>query len=268
MEELRDPLRLYGESFNSRLLLGTAQYPSPEQLREATLASGVEVLTDSLRRHSPGAGGRRAYWQYIRELGKTLLPNTAGCHTAGEAITLAQMSRELFDSSWIKLELIGDDYLLQPDPFGLVEAARVLVREGFQVFPYCTDELVLCRRLLDAGCEVLMPWGAPIGTGRGILNPEQLQGLRHRLPDAVIIIDAGIGRPSHAAQAMELGCDAVLLNTAVAQANHPAAMAAAFADAVRAGRAARLAGPVPERQMAAPSTPTVGMPFWHEMEKG
>lgn len=268
MTEPQDLLHLYGQSFSSRLLLGTARYPSPQQLREAALASGAEILTVSLRRQSPHSGGGNTYWRYIRAMGKALLPNTAGCHTVREAVTLAQMSRELFDSSWIKLELIGDDYNLQPDPFRLVEAAEILVREGFQVFPYCTDDLVLCRRLLDAGCEVLMPWGAPIGTGRGILNPEQLQSLRHRLSDAVIIVDAGIGRPSHAAQAMELGCDAVLLNTAVAQANHPAAMAAAFAAAVRAGRAAHQAGLIPQRQLAAPSTPAVGTPFWHEMEKG
>lgn len=268
MEAPQDPLHLYGRRFSSRLLLGTAQYPSPQQLREAALASGAEILTVSLRRQAPHSGGGNEYWRYIRELGKTLLPNTAGCHTVQEAVALAQMSRELFETSWIKLEVIGDDYNLQPDPFGLAEAAEILVREGFQVFPYCTDDLMLCRRLLDAGCEVIMPWGSPIGAGRGILNPEQLQSLRHRLPAAVIIVDAGIGRPSHAAQAMELGCDAVLLNTAVAQANHPPAMAAAMADAVRAGRAAHQAGLMPPRQLASPSTPTVGAPFWHEMERG
>lgn len=259
-----DDLTLYGQHLSSRLLIGTALYPSPEVMREAVLASGAQVVTVSLRRQSPETGGGDEVWRYIRELGLTLLPNTAGCHTPKEAITLAQMSREIFATDWIKLEVIGDDYNLQPDPAGTLEAARQLTHLGFRVFPYCTDDLVLCQRLLDAGCEVLMPWGSPIGTGRGLQNPYALETLRARLPRVPLIIDAGIGRPSHAVQALELGMDAVLLNTAVAQAADPVIMARAFRWAVAAGRGGWRAGAMPPRQTAQPSTPTLGMPFWHQ----
>jgi thiazole synthase len=171
------------------------------------------------------------------------------------------MAREVFDTSWIKLEVIGEDDTLQPDVFGLVEAARVLSAEGFQVFPYTTEDLIVAERLLVAGCEVLMPWGAPIGSGRGLNNLFGLKTLRARFPDVPLIVDAGIGVPSHAAQALELGFDAVLINTAVARAIHPAQMAGAFALAVEAGRAAYLAGPVEPRDLAAPSTPVIGKAF-------
>jgi thiazole synthase len=176
------------------------------------------------------------------------------------------MSRDLFNTAWIKLEVIGDEYNLQPDPFGLVDAARQLTSDGFKVFPYCTDDLVLCQRLLDAGCEVLMPWGSPIGTGKGLMNPYALQTIRERLPQVPLVVDAGIGLPSHAAQAMEMGYDAVLLNTAVAEARDPVLMAQAFGKAIEAGRSALLAGAVQQRQTAKPSTPTLGMPFWHQAE--
>ncbi len=259
-----DDFVLYGQQLPSRLLIGTALYPSPQVMREAILASGAGVVTVSLRRQAPEAGGGNSVWEYIRELGLALLPNTAGCRTAKEAITLAQMSREIFATDWIKLEVIGDDYNLQPDPLGTLDAARELTRLGFKVFPYCTDDLVLCQRLLDAGCELLMPWGSPIGTGRGLQNPYALETLRARLPDVPLIVDAGIGRPSHAVQALELGMDGILLNTAVAQASDPVGMAQAFRDAVSAGRAAWRAGAMPPRQTAQPSTPTLGMPFWHQ----
>lgn len=260
---MHDTWEVYGVTLQSRLLLGTALYPSPETMRAAVMASGAEVLTVSLRRQAPSAGGGDNLWRYIGALGKRLLPNTAGCHTAREAITLAQMARELFQTNWIKLEVIGDDYNLQPDPFQLVEAASVLVKEGFAVFPYCTDDLVLCQRLIDVGCEVLMPWGAPIGTGQGLLNPYALETLRTRLPQVPLIIDAGLGTPSHAAQAMEMGYSAVLLNTAVARAADPVMMAAAFKSAVEAGRLGFRAGAMPKRQTAVPSTPVLGTPFWH-----
>ena len=233
-------------------------------LADAVQASGTQVLTVGLRRLQPEHGGGNAFWQRVRALGCHVLPNTAGCHDAQEAITLAQMARELFDTPWIKLEVIGDDYTLQPDPFGTLEAARVLVREGFQVLAYTTDDLVLAQRLHEAGCAAVMPWAAPIGTGRGPQNPYALQTLRARLPDAVLIVDAGLGRPSHAAQVMEMGFDAVLLNTAVAQAGDPVRMARAFAQAVDAGRLAFEATPMGERQTAQASTPTLGMPFWHQ----
>ncbi|HWW32479.1 MAG TPA: thiazole synthase, partial [Steroidobacteraceae bacterium] len=169
--------------------------------------------------------------------------------------------REVFATPWVKLEVIGDTDTLQPDVFGLTEAARILCAEGFEVFPYTTEDLVVAERLLEAGCRVLMPWGAPIGSGRGLNNLYGLTALRARFPEIPLIVDAGLGVPSHAAQAMELGFDAVLINTAVAQATDPVTMAAAFAQAVEAGRAARLAGPIEPRDFAEPSTPVVGQAF-------
>lgn len=258
-----DLLDIYGQSFNSRLLIGTALYPSPAIMEQAIKASKANIITLSLRRQSPESGGGNAFWQQIKQLGCTLLPNTAGCHTKKEVLNLAQMSREIFETSWIKLELIGDDYSLQPDTLELVNAAKELIDLGFKVLPYCTDDLVLCQRLADVGCEVIMPWGAPIGTGKGLLNLYALETLRNRLPNTTLIIDAGIGRPSHATQALEMGYDAVLLNTAVAKAKEPVLMASAFNKAVKAGREAYLAGAMPSRELAQPSTPTLGMPFWH-----
>ncbi|MEO0623704.1 MAG: thiazole synthase [Pseudomonadota bacterium] len=254
-----DGLTLYGQAAASRLLLGTAQYPSPDRLAKAIAASGTEIVTVSLRRE--GSAGR-AFWELVRASGARVLPNTAGCRTVAEAVTTAQMARELFDTPWIKLEVIGDDDTLQPDVFGLVEAARVLSEDGFEVFPYTTDDLVVAERLLDAGCRVLMPWAAPIGSGRGVSDPYALRSLRARLPDVPMIVDAGLGRPSHAAEVMEMGFDAVLLNTAVAKAKDPVAMARAFGLAVEAGRAAYRAGAIEARDMAAPSTPVAGTPFW------
>ncbi len=261
---MQDQWTVYGTALSSRLFMGSALFPSPQVMADSVRASGAEVVTLSLRRQSPETGAGQAIWDYIRALDCRLLPNTAGCHTAREAVTLARMSREIFATDWVKLEVIGDDYNLQPDPFGLVEAADELIRDGFKVFPYCTDDLVLCRRLLDVGCEVLMPWGAPIGTGKGLVNPHALATLRERLPDVPLIIDAGIGKPSDAVQALEMGFDGILLNTAVAQSTDPVTMARAFAGAVESGRLAHHGGVMPERQTAQPSTPTVGTPFWHE----
>ncbi len=261
---MTDNWTLYGSTFNSRLLIGSALYPSPQVMSDAITASGSEIVTVSLRRQAPEEAGGQSLWTHIQQLNKTLLPNTAGCHSVKEALTLAQMSREMFETDWIKLEVIGDDYNLQPDPIATVEAAEQLVKQGFKVFPYCTDDLVVCQRLLSVGCEVLMPWGSPIGTGRGLMNPYNLQTIRERLPDTPLIIDAGIGKPSHAVMALELGYDGVLLNTAVAQASEPVLMAEGFRHALLAGRSAYLAGAMPERQTASPSTPTLGMPFWHQ----
>jgi thiazole synthase len=248
---------------SSRLLLGTALYPSLEIMQQAIKVSCTNVITVSLRRQSPKENGGESFWNHIKDLDCHLLPNTAGCHNASEAITTAEMAREIFNTNWIKLEVIGDDYNLQPDPFGLLEAAKVLVKNGFEVFPYCTDDLVLCQRLVDAGCKILMPWAAPIGTGKGLINPYALETLRARLPNITLIVDAGIGKPSHATTAMELGVDGVLLNTAVSLARNPVQMASAFRDAVIAGRAAYEAGMMPERNTAHPSTPLIDTPFWH-----
>lgn len=258
-----DPWRVYGETLGSRLLLGTARYPSPAVMADAVAAADAEVVTLALRRQSPEQLGGGAIWDYVGQLGCRLLPNTAGCHTAREAVTLAEMSREIFETNWVKLEVTGDDYNLQPDPFALLEATAQLVKLGFEVFPYATDDLVLCSRLRDLGCEVVMPWGAPIGTGKGLANPYALETLRARLPDVRLVVDAGLGLPSHAARVLEMGFDAVLLNTAVARADDPVRMAAAFAQAVAAGRMAFAAGAMAESETAQPSTPVVGTPFWH-----
>lgn len=256
------PLTLYGTAVTSRLLLGTAQYPSPQVLADAVKASRAEVVTVSVRRESAGGSAGQRFWELIRSLGVRVLPNTAGCRTPKEAITTAQMARELFDTDWVKLEVIANDDTLQPDLFGLVEAARVLTEEGFKVFPYTTEDLGAAERLMAVGCEVLMPWGAPIGTGRGLNNKYALKTLRNYFPGVPLIIDAGIGAPSHACEAMEMGYDAVLLNTAVAKAGDPVQMAKAFAAAIEAGRTGFEAGLMEMRDMAQPSTPVAGTPFF------
>jgi thiazole synthase len=245
----------------SRFLLGTAGYPSPQVLREAIEASGAQVVTLGLRRQLAGSGGDNGFVDIIKASGARLLPNTAGCRTAREAVTLAHMARELLDTHWIKLEVVGDEHTLQPDPWELTDAAAQLVKDGFEVFPYCTDDLVSAQRLIDAGCRILMPWGAPIGSGQGLLNPWALRTLRARLPGITLIIDAGIGVPSHATQAMELGFDAVLLNSAVAQAADPVGMARAFRLAIEAGRLGSASGLLAAQDMAVASTPVAGRPF-------
>jgi len=262
-----DPLVLYGHAFDSRLLLGTARYPSPDVLEAAVQQARPAMLTASLRRQTCPAGtasqADSGFWPLLRRLGVPVLPNTAGCHSVQEVIATAQMARELFDTPWIKLELIGDDYTLQPDTLNLVQAADTLIRDGFWVLPYCTEDLVLCQRLVDVGFQAVMPWAAPIGTGRGPVNPYALRMLRERL-DVPMIVDAGLGLPSHACQVMEWGFDGVLLNTAVALAQDPVAMASAFAKATQAGRAAHRAGAMAAQEHAQPSTPVLGTPFWHQ----
>lgn len=259
-----DPLVLYGQTFQSRLMLGTARYPSPQVLKEAVQQARPAMLTASLRRQNVTSGdtGNR-FWELLRELDVPVLPNTAGCHSVQEVITTAQMAREVFQTPWIKLELIGDDYTLQPDTLNLVDAASRLIKDGFKVLPYCTEDLVLCQRLVDAGCQAIMPWAAPIGTGKGPVNPYALRTLRERL-SVPMLVDAGLGRPSHACQVMEWGFDGVLLNTAVALAQDPVTMAAAFAQATQAGRAAFRSGTMTEQHAAQPSTPVLGTPFWHQ----
>jgi thiazole synthase len=262
--EVQDPWRVGDATLHSRFLLGTAGYPSPQVLGDAIVASQTQVVTVGLKRTLSAAGDNgfvAMIQRCLREQGARLLPNTAGCRTAREAVQLAHMARELYDTPWIKLEVVGDEHTLQPDPFELVAAAAQLARDGFTVFPYCTDDLVTCRRLLDSGCPLLMPWGAPIGSGQGLVNPLALRTLRERLPDTLLIVDAGIGAPSHAAQALEMGYDAVLLNSAVAQSRDPVAMARAFRLAVEAGRAAWHAGVMAKQDFAVASTPVGGDPF-------
>ena len=264
MHETPKPFTVHGVTLHSRFFLGSAGYPSPQVLQEALLASGAQVVTVGLRR-SHASGGDNGFvasvLQAVRERGGQLLPNTAGCRSATEAVALAHMARELYGTHWIKLEVVGDEHTLQPDPWGTVEAATQLIRDGFAFFPYCTDDLVTCQRLLDAGCRILMPWAAPIGSGLGLLNPWALRTLRARLPDLTLIVDAGLGAPSHAAAAMELGFDAVLLNSAVSQARDPVSMARAFRDAVQGGREGWRAGLMPTSDVAIATTPVGGQPF-------
>lgn len=275
-DSFKDSFKIGGQTLDSRLLIGTAMYESPSIMQASIDQSQSQIVTVSLRRQLENHGinsamysadSNEVFWEFLQEFShnnRFLLPNTAGCFSAKEAIVTAQMARELFKTNWIKLEVIGDDYTLQPDPFQLVEAAEELIKQGFEVFPYCTDDLMVCEKLLEVGCNILMPWGAPIGTGKGLLNPYALTLLRNRFPQVPMIIDAGLGKPSHAAAAMEMGFDGVLLNTAIAKAQDSIAMANAFRLAVEAGRLAYKAGCIQEQQKAVASTPSVGMPFWHQ----
>ena len=248
---------------SSRLFLGTAGYPSLAVLEQSIEAAQPGLITVSLRRES-AAGKGQSFWNSIKAFNIPVLPNTAGCYSVQDAVTTAEMAREIFETSRIKLEVIGDDYTLQPDPYGLLDAAEILIKKKFEVYPYMTDDLVLAQRLVDTGCNILMPWGAPIGSGRGLNNIYALEQLRTRFPDKTLVIDAGLGAPSHAAHAMELGYDAVLLNTAVAKATDPVTMAKAFAQSVEAGRNAYLSGLIAQQDHATPSTPLLDKPFWHQ----
>ena len=233
-----DTWEIGGKTLNSRLLIGSALYPSPANMEDAIKESEAQIVTVALRRQSAGENAGGNFWNIIKALNIHVLPNTAGCHSAKEAITTAQMAREVFGTNWIKLEVIGDQYNLQPDPFETVKAAEVLIKEGFEVFPYTTDDLVVAKRLADVGCKIIMPWGSMIGSGKGLMNPDNLTAIRKQFPDLQLIVDAGIGKPSHATQAMELGYDGVLLNSAIALAQDPVKMARAFKLGVEAGRMA------------------------------
>ncbi len=249
--------QIAGKNFGSRLLLGTAGYPSLQILGEALQASGAEIVTVALRRVSLVESQKEGLIPLLKSSGFFFLPNTAGCYTAEEAILTAKLAREALQTNWIKLEVIGDSYSLYPDGEELLKAARILVKDGFVVLPYCNDDPILCKKLEEAGCSVVMPLGAPIGSGQGIRNPFNLELIRKnaRVP---VIVDAGVGTASHVAIAMELGCDGVLLNTAVAKAENPVKMATAMKLAVEAGRLAFEAGRIPEKKFATPSTPERG----------
>ncbi len=253
-----------GKVLNSRLLIGSALYPSPANMQDAIKVSGSQIVTVALRRQSAVSKSGGEFWSIIKSLGIEVLPNTAGCHRAKEAITTARMARELFATNWIKLEVIGDQYNLQPDPFETVKAAEVLIKEGFEVFPYSTDDLVVAKRLADVGCKIIMPWGSMIGSGKGLMNEDSLRAIREQFPQLKLIVDAGIGKPSHATKAMELGYDGVLLNSAIALSHDPVKMADAFRLAVESGRLGYEAGVMQQREFASPSTPTLGTPFWHQ----
>jgi thiazole synthase len=252
-----DPLVLGGETFNSRLILGTGGASSIEAIESALVASGAEMATVALRRISPDARG--SVLDVLERHGIKLLPNTAGCFTAHDAVLTAQLAREAFDTNWIKLEVIGDDRTLIPDGPELIDAAEQLVDEGFTVLAYTTDDPVLAARLESAGCSAVMPLGSPIGSGMGILNPYNLTLIVEQA-SVPVILDAGIGTASDAALAMELGCDGVLLASSVTRAKEPAVMADAMRRAVEAGRLARRAGRIPKRLYAEPSTTFEGTP--------
>jgi thiazole synthase len=252
---MTDTLTIAGRAFSSRLFLGTGKYPNNDTLLAALKASGTEMVTLAIRRMNL-AGADAPLIEQLR--GYHFLPNTAGCYTVEEAVLTAELAREALDTNWIKLEVIGDRELLYPDVEGTIAATRILVDKGFVVLPYCNEDPVSCAKLADAGAVAVMPLGSPIGSGHGIKNPALIEVIcaRSKVP---VILDAGLGTASDAAQAMELGCAAVLLNTAVAKATDPVKMAAAMKAAVEGGRLARLAGRIPRQFQANPSSPTVGL---------
>jgi thiazole synthase len=252
-----DKFSIGGEAFTSRLLLGTGGVPSLEVLERVIVASGSELVTVALRRVEASASG--ALLDVLRRRGVRLLPNTAGCMTAREAVLTARLAREAFDTTWVKLEVIGDEHTLLPDPVELLDAAEQLVADGFVVLAYTNDDPIIARRLADVGCAAVMPLGSPIGSGLGIRNPHNIALIRE-LVQLPVVLDAGIGTASDAALAMELGCDAVLLASAVTRARDPEMMARAMRHAVDAGRLAHDAGRIPRRWYAQASTQAEGMP--------
>jgi thiazole synthase len=253
---LPDELTIAGRTLRSRLLLGTGGFPSLQLLAAAIEASATELVTVALRRIDPAARGSLV--DVLDAAGVQLLPNTAGCHTARDAVLTAKLARDAFQTDWVKLEVIGDEDTLLPDAPELLRAAEELVDEGFVVLPYTTDDPVLARRLADLGCAAVMPLGAPIGSGMGIRNPYNIALLREAV-EVPVVLDAGIGTASDAALAMELGCDAVMAASAIARAQDPVRMASAMAAAVQAGRLARTAGRIPRRTYAVASTPEEGL---------
>ncbi|GII22052.1 thiazole synthase [Planosporangium mesophilum] len=254
-----DTFVIAGEELESRLILGTGGVTNHAVLEEAIRESGTALVTVALRRIDPAAPG--TLLDVLEKAGVRILPNTAGCYTAAEAVKLAHLAREAFATSWIKLEVIGDEDTLLPDAVELVSAAQTLVDDGFTVLPYTTDDPVLARRLADVGCAAVMPLGAPIGSGMGIRNPYNIALIREAV-SVPVILDAGIGTASDAALAMELGCDGVLLASAVTRAERPGEMAAAMRHAVIAGRLAYRAGRIARRLHATASSPVEGMPTW------
>lgn len=253
-----DVLRIGRYTFGSRLFVGTGKYRDVAQTREALEASGAEVVTVAVRRVNLEDRGHGSMMELLTAGRWTLLPNTAGCHTAEEAVRTCKLARDLLETDLVKLEVIGDPKTLYPDNEQTLEAARVLVKDGFTVLPYCVDDPIACRKLEEIGCAAVMPLAAPIGSGLGIRNPYSLTFIREQAK-VPVIVDAGVGTASDAAEAMELGCDGVLMNTAIALARNPVLMAQAMRDGVRAGRMAYLAGRMPKRLHASASSPTSGL---------
>ena len=253
---MSDTFSLAGTTFTSRLIIGTGKYRSYDEMKAAHLASGADMVTVAVNR-VPLDGSSESFLDHLSPLMK-ILPNTAGCYDADHAIRTARLAREALDTDWIKLEVIGDPITLLPDNEQTLEAAKVLVKEGFIVLPYFTDDLIMAKKLLAAGCPAVMPLAAPIGSGMGVQNPSNLRIMREQLPDAIIIVDAGVGVPSDASIAMELGADAILMNTAIAESPNAAQMATAMNYAVQAGRLAYLSGRMPKRLYASASSPIEG----------
>jgi thiazole synthase len=254
---VKDRLEIGGRVFTSRLIIGTGKYRNHEEMKAAHRASGAQLVTVAVRR-VPLDRSTESFLDHLDpEL--QILPNTAGCYTAEEAIRTARLAREALQTDLLKLEVIGDQTTLFPDNEQTLEAAKILVKEGFTVLPYFNDDLIMARKLLDAGCPAVMPLAAPIGSGLGVQNPANLRIMREQLPDATIIVDAGVGTASDAAVAMELGADAVLMNTAIAEAQDPAKMAEAMKLAIEAGRLAFEAGRMPKRLYASASSPLTGV---------
>lgn len=253
---MSDIFKLAGKDFGSRLIIGTGKYRSYDEMKAAHTASGAEMVTVAVNR-VPLDGSTESFLDHL-DPAMQILPNTAGCYDAEHAIRTARLAREALNTEWIKLEVIGDPITLLPDNEQTLEAAKVLVSEGFIVLPYFTDDLIMAKKLLDAGCVAVMPLAAPIGSGMGVQNPSNLRIMREQLPDATIIVDAGVGVPSDAAIAMELGADAILMNTAIAEAGDAAQMATAMKLAVQAGRLGYISGRMPKRLYASASSPIAG----------
>jgi thiazole synthase len=254
---MEDTFILANRKFRSRLMVGTARYPDMETMCRAIKASGAEIITAAIRRINLEEKGKNSVLEHLDLNKHFLLPNTAGCYTAKEAVLCAHLAREALGTNWIKLEVIGDEKTLLPDNTELLRAAELLIRDGFVVLPYCNDDLIVCKKLADLGCAAVMPLAAPIGSGLGIRNLHNLQLIRENI-SIPVIIDAGIGTASDAIIAMELGVDGLLINTAIAKSRHPVPMARAMNLACHAGRLAYLAGRIPKSLYATPSSPTTG----------
>jgi thiazole synthase len=253
---MADIFELAGKAFTSRLIIGTGKYRSFHEMKAAHKACRAEMVTVAVNR-VPLDGKTESFLDHL-DPEMQILPNTAGCYDADHAIRTARLAREALGTDWIKLEVIGDQVTLLPDNEQTLEAAKILVKEGFIVLPYFSDDLIMAKKLLEAGCPAVMPLAAPIGSGMGVQNPSNLRIMREQLPDATIIVDAGVGVPSDAAIAMELGADAILMNTAIAESRNPEQMATAMRLAVEAGRLAYIAGRMPKRLYASASSPIQG----------
>jgi thiazole synthase len=251
-----DTFKLAGTEFSSRLIIGTGKYRTFDEMKTAHTASGAEMVTVAVNR-VPLDRKTESFLDHLDPSMK-ILPNTAGCYDADHAVRTARLAREALETDWIKLEVIGDQVTLLPDNEQTLQATKILVKEGFIVLPYFTDDLIMAKKLLDAGCPAVMPLAAPIGSGMGVQNPSNLRIMREQLPGTTIIVDAGVGVPSDAAVAMELGADAILMNTAIAESQSPEQMATAMKLAVQAGRLAYLAGRMPKRLYASASSPIQG----------